>query len=77
MQTGRQCEPQKPPKYIKLPTHRYRGVGRGLAVVGVGRGAAFGDIFNDGKVDVVINNMDGVPFLLRNVVPDRHHWVEV
>jgi len=51
--------------------------GTGLAVVSVGRGAAFGDIFNDGKIDVVINNMDGVPVLLRNVNPDHHNWVEM
>ncbi len=51
--------------------------GTGLAVVTVGRGAGFGDIFNDGKIDVVINNMDGVPVLLRNVNSDRHHWVEL
>ena len=51
--------------------------GTGLAVLSVGRGAAFGDIFNDGKIDVVMNNMDGVPVLLRNVNPDHHHWVEM
>ncbi|MGA2833769.1 MAG: CRTAC1 family protein [Terracidiphilus sp.] len=51
--------------------------GTGLAVVSVGRGAAFGDIFNDGKIGVVINSMDGVPVLLRNVNPDHHHWVEL
>ncbi len=51
--------------------------GTGLAVVSVGRGAAFGDLFNNGKIDVVINNMDGVPVLLRNVNPDHHHWVEI
>jgi hypothetical protein len=51
--------------------------GTGLALVNVGRGAAFGDIFNDGKVDVVINNTDGVPVLLRNVSSDRHHWVDL
>jgi hypothetical protein len=49
----------------------------GLATVSVGRGAAFGDLFNDGKIDVVISNMDGVPVLLRNVNPDHHHWVEL
>jgi hypothetical protein len=49
--------------------------GTGLAGISVGRGAAFGDIFNDGKIDVVINNADGVPVLLRNVNPDHHHWV--
>jgi hypothetical protein len=31
-----------------------------------GRGAAFGDIDNDGDVDIVINNLDGAPQLLRN-----------
>ena len=51
--------------------------GTGLAVVTVGRGAAFGDLFNDGRIDVVINCMDGVPVLLRNVNPDHHHWVEL
>ena len=51
--------------------------GTGLAVVTVGRGAAFGDLFNDGKMDVVLNNMDGVPVLLRNVSADHHHWVEM
>ncbi|MEK6282379.1 MAG: CRTAC1 family protein [Acidobacteriota bacterium] len=31
-----------------------------------GRGAAFGDIDNDGDVDVIINNLDGASQLLRN-----------
>jgi hypothetical protein len=51
--------------------------GTGLAVVVVGRGVAFGDLFNDGKIDAVMNNMDGVPVLERNVNPDHHHWVEL
>jgi hypothetical protein len=51
--------------------------GTGLAEISVGRGAAFGDLFNDGKIDVVINNADQPPTLLRNVNPDRHHWVEL
>jgi hypothetical protein len=51
--------------------------GSGLAVTTVGRGAAFGDIFNNGKIDVVINNLDRVPTLLRNVNPDTHQWVEL
>ena len=51
--------------------------GTGLAVVIPGRGAAFGDLFNDGKIDVVINPVDGHPVLLRNVNPDHHHWVEL
>ena len=51
--------------------------GSGLAVVIPGRGAAFGDFFNDGKVDVIINPEDGPPTLLRNINPDHHHWVEL
>ncbi|HMG87423.1 MAG TPA: CRTAC1 family protein [Terracidiphilus sp.] len=51
--------------------------GSGLAVVVPGRGAAFGDLFNDGKIDVVINPVDGPPVLLKNVNPDHHHWVEM
>ena len=49
--------------------------GTGLAEVSAGRGMAFGDLFNDGKIDVVINNMDGAPTLLRNVHQDTNHWV--
>jgi len=51
--------------------------GSGLADVLAARGAAFGDLFNDGKIDVVINPVDGPPVLLRNVNPDHHHWVEL
>jgi hypothetical protein len=51
--------------------------GTGLALVIPARGAAFGDLFNDGRIDAVINNMDTVPVLLRNVNPDHHHWVEL
>ncbi|MGC1461332.1 MAG: CRTAC1 family protein [Terracidiphilus sp.] len=72
---------QRPLLYHNLKNGKFELVpaveGTGLARVTVGRGAAFGDIFNDGKIDVVVNNMDGVPLLLRNVNSDRHHWVEV
>jgi hypothetical protein len=52
-------------------------VGTGLADVIPGRGMAYGDLFNDGKIDVIINPIDGPPVLLRNVNPDKHHWVEM
>jgi hypothetical protein len=51
--------------------------GTGLAEVIPARGAAFGDLFNDGKIDVIVNPIDGPPVLLRNVSPDHHHWVEI
>ncbi len=49
--------------------------GSGLADLIVARGAAFGDLFNDGHIDVVINNMGSTPTLLRNVVSNGNHWV--
>jgi len=51
--------------------------GTGLADVIAGRGMAMGDLFNDGKLDAVINVMDGHPVLLRNVSDDHNHWVEL
>ena len=50
-------------------------VGSGLADVIPARGAAFGDLFNDGQTDVVINNLDSTPTLLRNVVKNGNHWI--
>jgi enediyne biosynthesis protein E4 len=47
----------------------------GLAKLLTARGAAFGDLFNDGKIDVVINQLDDVPVLLRNVYADKSHWL--
>lgn len=49
--------------------------GTGLAEVLTGRGAAFGDLFNDGRIDVVINQLDRVPVLLQNVTKENNHWV--
>jgi hypothetical protein len=51
--------------------------GSGLADVITARGAAFGDIFNDGSIDVVINNIDSRPTLLRNVLKTGNHWLEL
>jgi hypothetical protein len=34
-------------------------------------------LFNDGKVDVVINCLDHTPVLLRNVNDDHNHWVGI
>jgi len=49
--------------------------GTALAQPMTSRGLAVGDLFNDGRMDCVINNMDSVPTLLRNVDPNRNHWV--
>ena len=43
----------------------------------VSRGAAFGDIDNDGDIDVVINNLDGTPTVLRNDGGNRNNWISI
>ena len=42
-----------------------------------GRGAAFGDIDNDGDVDVVVNNVNDVPDVFRLDRRTPAHWVSV
>jgi hypothetical protein len=41
----------------------------------VGRGAAFGDIDNDGATDVVVGNDNGPAELLINQIGTRNHWI--
>ena len=53
------------------------GAGEKFARRAVHRGAAFGDIDNDGRVDVVVTALDGALELWRNVSPARNHWLLV
>jgi enediyne biosynthesis protein E4 len=43
----------------------------------VSRGLAAGDLDNDGGIDVVINDLDGAPQILRNELAGRGHWLIV
>jgi len=49
--------------------------GSALASVYAARGAAFGDIDGDGKIDVVLNNLDAAPAILRNVTASTGSWL--
>ena len=46
-------------------------------VKSVGRGAAFADYDNDGRVDAVIVNLGAPAFLLHNTSPGTNHWLSV
>lgn len=51
--------------------------GAGFALLDVSRGAAFGDLDLDGRVDVVVTNNAGPVRLLRNVTADAGHWLRL
>jgi len=40
----------------------------------VSRGLAVGDLFNDGHMDIVVEDLDGKPMLLRNPGVPGNHW---
>jgi len=48
-----------------------------LAEETVSRGLAVGDLDLDGRLDVVINDLDGKAQLLRNETPTPGHWLQV
>ena len=70
---------QRPLLFRNLHGSRFElmpaATGSGLADVLSGRGVACADLFNDGHMDLVINNIDSPPTLLRNVVKNGNHWL--
>jgi hypothetical protein len=64
---------------LRLEAGAYRDVsleaGPALALEEVSRAAAFGDLDNDGDLDVLVTNNNGPVRLLRNDLPRRHHWL--
>ena len=63
------------------PSKRFRETsneaGPAFQIAEVTRGAAFGDIDNDGAIDIVITNNNGPARLLRNQVGPQQHWLQV
>jgi enediyne biosynthesis protein E4 len=83
---GRQSELYSPDPYAE-PSLLFRGLagprfeevtprgGTSSRLIASSRAAAFGDIDNDGGIDVVVVNRDSRPYLLHNVVQPRGHWM--
>src|SRR5271154_3088136 len=51
--------------------------GPALATFEVSRAAAFGDVNNDGGMDILVTNNNGPARLLLNTAPHRGHWLLV
>jgi hypothetical protein len=72
---------------LKMLNQLYRNLGNGrfedvsarggepFTVLDISRGAAFGDIDNDGDVDVLVGTTAGPTRLLINNVGNRNHWL--
>ena len=73
----------KQPKilYSNLRNGRFADVsaisGAGIQAEHLARGLAFGDLDNDGDVDVVVNNLDSAPSLLKNDGGNQRHALTV
>jgi hypothetical protein len=51
--------------------------GSGITTTASSRGLAVGDLWNDGRMSAVINNMNAAPSLLVNQIRNSNHWVAV
>ena len=49
--------------------------GIGITTESSSRGLAVGDLWNDGRISLVINNMNATPSLLVNSIKSSNHWV--
>ena len=69
------------PKLLFLNQHdgTFRNIsglaGTAIQIPQVSRGAAFGDLFNNGRVDIVVENLDGKPMILREEGGNHNHWI--
>jgi hypothetical protein len=53
------------------------GAGTGFQQAAAHRGAAFGDLDNDGRIDAVVTVLNGRARLFRNVSPNAGHWISL
>jgi hypothetical protein len=78
---GRYSYDQQKLLYRNLGNGRFEDVsaraGAAIAAKKSARGAAVGDLFNSGRLDVVVNNMNDAPSLLHDCAPATNHGLVV
>jgi len=52
-----------------------KDVGAAIEIPQVSRGMAMGDLFNDGKIELIVENLIGKPMILRPEGGSRNHWI--
>jgi hypothetical protein len=70
----RSDKPVKQSRRFKLST---RDVGTYFSSRHVARGVGFGDLDDDGDLDIVVSHKDGPPAVLRNDTPTENRWVRL
>lgn len=65
--------------YLNLGNGRFKDVskasGPGMQVPQSGRGLAIADLWNDGRLSAVVNNLSDLPMLLVNEARNENHWL--
>jgi enediyne biosynthesis protein E4 len=51
--------------------------GSAITTAASSRGLAVGDLWNDGRISAVINNMNAAPSLLANQIRNSNHWIAI
>ena len=68
----------EPPMLALNRAGRFESAGSGLTEAVAGRGAAFGDLDNDGRMDIVMTVLGGRPLVFHNQLPaSGRHWLTV
>jgi enediyne biosynthesis protein E4 len=52
-------------------------VGPAIQILRVSRGIAVGDLFNDGRLEIVIENLRELPMILRPEGGPQNHWISI
>jgi hypothetical protein len=67
--------------YYNLGNGKFKDIsessGPGLAEPRSSRGLAVADLFNDGRIEAVVNNLSDRPMLLVNLAKNQNHWLGV